>query len=68
MNNRSSFTDGSYPIRFDYNNGSSAGSAYFDGAMLIDLTASFGAGKEPTKEWCDEHIYFTEGGIIRVVN
>ena len=24
--------------------------------MLIDLTASFGAGQEPSKEWMDKHV------------
>lgn len=33
---------------------------HFDGAVAIDLTACFGAGNEPSKEWCDENIdYFT---------
>lgn len=48
---------------------SSASAAYivrkhpllFDGFMLIDLTEAFGAGNEPTKAWCDEHIPFFTG-------
>lgn len=32
--------------------------------LLIDLTETFGAGKEPTKEWCDEHIPFFEGTTV----
>jgi hypothetical protein len=32
---------------------------WFDGFMLIDLTATFGSGKEPTAAWCDANIpYF----------
>lgn len=34
---------------------------YCDGLMLIDLTASFGSGGEPTKEWCDANISFFSG-------
>ena len=38
----------------------SASNVYFDGLMIIDLTACFGAGNEPTKEWMDENIpWFT---------
>ena len=32
--------------------------AYIDDAMLIDLTAAFGAGNEPTQEWCDTNIKY----------
>lgn len=31
--------------------------------MIIDLTAAFGAGNEPTKDWCDRCIPFFEGTI-----
>lgn len=31
-----------------------------DGATLIDLTETFGAGNEPTKEWCDENLDWVE--------
>lgn len=37
---------------------------WIDGVMLIDLTDCFGEGKEPTKQWCDEHIPFFEGTQI----
>lgn len=54
---RTSFTDGSYPCRFDYNNdGGSNVPIWFTSCMLIDLTAAFGAGKEPSKDWMDTHI------------
>lgn len=60
VNNRSSFTNGSYAFRLDYNNNYAAGTMYVSAPMLIDLTATFGAGNEPTREWMDEHIpYFT---------
>lgn len=35
--------------------------AWVDGLMLIDLTAAFGAGNEPDKEWCDTYIPYFEG-------
>ncbi len=35
--------------------------AYFDGARIIDLTATFGSGNEPDKVWCDSHIKFFDG-------
>lgn len=60
VNHRNSFTNGNYAFRIDYNNNFVAGTMYVSAPMLIDLTAAFGAGKEPTCEWMDEHIpYFT---------
>lgn len=35
--------------------------AYFDAAVVVDLTETFGAGKEPTLEECDESIYYDNG-------
>lgn len=35
--------------------------AYLDGMSIIDLTAAFGAGNEPTKAWCDANIPFFTG-------
>lgn len=35
--------------------------AWVDGVIVIDLTATFGAGKEPSKEWCDANIPFFNG-------
>ena len=35
-----------------------------DGLMIVDLTAFFGTGKEPGKEWCDSHLVFTDNDII----
>ena len=31
--------------------------------LIVDLTEMFGAGNEPTKEWCDEHIDYFNGVI-----
>ena len=30
---------------------------YYKNIILINLTEKFGRGNEPTKEWCDEHIF-----------
>lgn len=35
-----------------------------DGLMIVDLTAFFGSGKEPNKEWCDKYLVFTDNDII----
>lgn len=54
---RTSFADGSYPCRFDYNNNDGGNKVFWiTSCMLIDLTAAFGAGLEPSKEWLDKHI------------
>jgi len=54
---RTSFSDGSYPCRFDYNNNDGKNTTFwFTSCMLIDLTAAFGVGKEPSKEWLDKRI------------
>ena len=37
---------------------------YTDALVLVDLTATFGAGNEPDKEWCDKNIGYFEGEII----
>lgn len=53
---RESFADGNYPCRFDFNNESVDVAIRFTSCMMFDLTAAFGAGKEPSKEWMDEHV------------
>lgn len=45
----------------------SANRLFYDAVFLIDLTEAFGAGAEPSKEWCDAHIFY-EGDQCRVVN
>lgn len=57
--NRSQFSAGNYPLRIDFDNESAAGYVWYDGMMLIYLTAAFGSGKEPSKEWCDALPYFS---------
>jgi len=56
---RNTFDSGDYNLRFDFDNRRVIGNTYFDSAKLIDLTASFGVGNEPTKEWCDIHLSTT---------
>lgn len=56
---RSSFPDGNYQFRVDYNNQNSTAYMWFDGLMLVDLTETFGSGNEPDKDWCDSNIAFT---------
>lgn len=41
---------------------------WYDGIMVIDLTDCFGAGNEPTKEWCDTHIDYFSGSTDVVVS
>ena len=35
-----------------------ADTLYVDGIMICDLTVIYGAGKEPTQDWCDNNIRF----------
>lgn len=67
---RDSFTDGSYPCRFDYNNTDGKNTPFwFTSCMLIDLTAAFGAGLEPSKEWLDKHITaFSDAPTVQYVD
>ena len=65
---RTSFSDGSYPCRFDYNNEGNV-AVWFTSCMLVYLTASFGAGKEPSKEWLDKHITaFSDAPTVQYVD
>ena len=63
LNVRSSWSSGVQTVRIDYNNQNTAGSVWIDGALLVDLTAAFGAGNEPTKSWCDSNIPFFLGSL-----
>lgn len=35
-----------------------------DSVQLIDLTAAFGSGSEPTQEWCDENLSFFDNYFL----
>lgn len=51
-------------VRFVIGNNGSVpytGNSYFTKAMVINLTASFGVGYEPDKEWIDANIDYFEG-------
>lgn len=37
---------------------------YVDEVRLRYLTEAFGAGNEPTKEWCDENISYFDGSTV----
>lgn len=63
INHRNSFTNGNYNLRFDFNNGGKEGIIYVANPMLIDLTACYGKGNEPDKNWCDEHIPYIYNSI-----
>ena len=53
-------------FRFDFEGMVGNTVAYIDDAMLIDLTAAFGTGNEPTQEWCNTNIeYFTGNKTIQ---
>lgn len=61
-NVRSSWNDNqTAQFGFDFKGMASNTIAYIDDAILIDLTAAFGAGNEPTQEWCDTNIEYFSG-------
>ena len=43
---------GSHPFRIDFDNHNQAGELWVDDVLLIDLTAMYGAGNEPSQEEC----------------
>lgn len=65
VTSRTNWSSGSYQFRLDVQPMASPNYVYLDGAMLIDLTESYGEGNEPDKTWCDNHISFFEGEISR---
>ncbi len=58
---RSAYPDGEWDFRVDFNNSFREGTMWYDGMVLIDLTATFGAGNEPDLGWCNDHIYYFDG-------
>lgn len=61
-NVRSSWNTGTaQAFRFDFEGMASGKIAYIDDVMLIDLTAAFGSGNEPTQDWCKENIEYFAG-------
>ena len=55
---RSGYTSGNTAARCDFNNPGNYGMNW-NGLILVDLTAAFGAGYEPDKAWCDANIKYT---------
>lgn len=62
-NIRSNWESGNKDFRLDYDNSGTAGTVWYAGTILIDLTEEFGSGNEPTKEWCDLNFTYTEGKV-----
>lgn len=61
-NIRSKWSDNfTHQFRFDFEGMAANTIAYIDDAMLIDLTAAFGTGNEPTQSWCDTNIEYFAG-------
>ena len=50
-----------YYIRLDNDNNKQETTSYFDGYVCINLTETFGSGREPNKTWCDKHISWFDG-------
>ena len=61
ISSRTTFASGPANMRLDFDNNGTTGTVWYDGLMVIDLTATFGAGNEPDKTWCDMNIPFFSG-------
>ena len=57
---RASFSEGDYEIRVDFNNPTTGSTLYVSNLVLVDLTATFGAGGEPDQAWCDANLDFND--------
>lgn len=55
-NVRSNWSSGNQACRIDFNTPDGTNAMYYADIMLVDLTATFGSGKEPNQEWCDVNI------------
>lgn len=68
VTNRSTFAASNYNFRLDFNNNNVAGTMYFDGSMLIDLTATYG-NSYPDKTYLDGHLmYFDDTASMKSIN
>lgn len=36
----------------------------YDNVVVVDLTDLFGAGNEPSIAWCNEHIHYSDDGVV----
>ena len=61
---RSDWSSGNYQFRFDFEGMGTNTVAYIDDAVLIDLTACFGSGNEPTLDWCNKNIPYFSGTAL----
>ena len=66
------YNDGSQKV-YCWVSSDAGASIYISKFILIDLTDTFGAGQEPTKEWCDNNIrehevYHNFGSITTAIN
>lgn len=57
-------TTGLQTGRIDYNNQNVDGQVWCTDFWIVDLTAYFGSGNEPTKEWCDKYLEYSPEGLI----
>lgn len=57
---RASFSEGDYEVRVDFNNPTTGSTLYVSNLVLVDLTATFGAGGEPDQAWCDANLDFND--------
>lgn len=55
-NIRNSWSSGNQSCRIDFNTPDGTNAMYYADIMLVDLTATFGSGKEPNLDWCDKNI------------
>lgn len=60
---RSNWESAAQQMRIDNNNCQANATMYIDGLMLVDLTEAFGAGNEPSLDWCNSNITFTTSSI-----
>lgn len=67
---RSSFTSGNYRVRVDWDSpgaNNSMNQLHVAGLVLFDLTAIFGAGNEPTKDFCDKYLPYDFSDVNAVL-
>lgn len=58
------FTDNSTSMVVAVQSTLPANILYVDGIMLCDLTAIYGAGNEPSRDWCDSNIRFIANTML----
>ena len=46
------------------NYGDTTDSTNIDGVGIVDLTAAFGAGNEPSVSWCNSNINYFDGSMV----